>query len=651
MYGGYIRYLFPPRSYTLPIIRGDRVDLFKRIAGVNPEEEDESDVQMSAIQFITASTMYQINIYYLIIFIDILLASGGVNVFFSFLPLHIFLSIPLLVLFIFMSSYSKKGFLCMWECVPMFSGLGYSLLLCRLTFALFQVFFTFVPCLLLIDLMTSPTFSYNFRNCPGDTNNVCFPMYPLFPINRTCNTPVLERSFNESIYMASQYYYRIHILGYHRHDSVPQIKLLHVFVSFFIWAFVCVISMFGVKRVVKVTMSIQLVLNAIAVFSVSYGMMLGSDTPIPQVHEYNRIKNMDFWVEIFVVTTDIIVITDMIYMGTLKPKSLTSSQAGILIGFGKGFFLIVVMFFTNRCAHLILGHYRFLDTRCLIAFGHDVMFSFVPDVLYRVRFGLVLTILWYLGIIVSNINVLVLTIIGMVSAITEKFKTLRRFRLLVFCGICGAGFLGSIYFCTNLGMNTIYIYRTYGDLYFTTAFMIVINLALMFVYSINRIMEDYTFTYGNPPKKFYVTSWQTFPLLAIFVFLFVVSYGQEPSQVYMTQGTLLWSYIHTAIMLIPIFVQILTKCFKHLKYRTLKTVTKPGSSWGPGDALLRHARKYFYPQRDIRYRNTQLVCQHRCIYNSDKYFDEHVKQITKMREIIHKMGLEIRRDVLMDMYK
>ncbi|KAK9752353.1 hypothetical protein QE152_g4313 [Popillia japonica] len=81
-------------------------------------------------------------------------------------------------------------------------------------------------------------------------------------------------------------------------------------------------------------------------------------------------------------------------------------------------------------------------------------------------------------------------------------------------------------------------------------------------------------------------------------------------------------YAMAAFTTLPILVTLLVECCMHVKYKSLASLARPADGWGPYNRLKRYARNYFYPQRDVKYRNTTLKCKHNCVINSSIYYDE-----------------------------
>lgn len=70
-------------------------------------------------------------------------------------------------------------------------------------------------------------------------------------------------------------------------------------------------------------------------------------------------------------------------------------------------------------------------------------------------------------------------------------------------------------------------------------------------------------------------------------------------------------------------------------FQALDDLTKPSNKWGPHDKEDKEAKKYFYPQREEKYRNPEMKCSHNCVISSSKFHQEQIIQTRKMQTLIH----------------
>lgn len=73
-------------------------------------------------------------------------------------------------------------------------------------------------------------------------------------------------------------------------------------------------------------------------------------------------------------------------------------------------------------------------------------------------------------------------------------------------------------------------------------------------------------------------------------------------------------------------------------FQTLGSLSRPSQKWGPYNPVKKQARKYFYPQRDLKYRTNSLNCNHSCMADSLKFDEEkriHNLKVDTLAEYAH----------------
>lgn len=143
------------------------------------------------------------------------------------------------------------------------------------------------------------------------------------------------------------------------------------------------------------------------------------------------------------------------------------------------------------------------------------MFAFVPDALLRIRFGGMATIIWLMCAIYFTIVPPIYSIIALVSSLTEKYMTLRRFRLMLYLIFCTIGMLCNMLMCMNINVGMTRSFRHYGFNLLNGISFFLLVFSLLFVYSTRRIIDDYNFTYGVSPQEFWIVCWKFAPITAL----------------------------------------------------------------------------------------------------------------------------------------
>lgn len=104
---------------------------------------------------------------------------------------------------------------------------------------------------------------------------------------------------------------------------------------------------------------------------------------------------------------------------------------------------------------------------------------------------------------------------GLVDSLAERFRRVSKYRLIAYLILCLIGYVLHISLCTNLNLSLVVTYRRYGIPLLNTTVMFLITLALMFIYSVKRIVDDYSFSLGSAPHKYWVIFWRTTPLFTL----------------------------------------------------------------------------------------------------------------------------------------
>ncbi|GJQ65239.1 hypothetical protein Trydic_g7368 [Trypoxylus dichotomus] len=198
--------LYPVRGSLLPDIKHERLQLFRSIVGST--EDDQEELELTFKEFLILSTFFQLNLNYLLAYLDLVTAYGGVFISLGYIILQICIGIPLYCLLTFMSSYAKRSFLKFWDCVPVFHGLGYMIALMRFVVETHNVFLGGIALIHILDLSRS-NHIFKLSNCEQENNSVnCISMYPKDNFTQKCPTFYTLRPKNESCYIATQRYFR-----------------------------------------------------------------------------------------------------------------------------------------------------------------------------------------------------------------------------------------------------------------------------------------------------------------------------------------------------------------------------------------------------------------------------------------------------------
>lgn len=143
--------------------------------------------------------------------------------------------------------------------------------------------------------------------------------------------------------------------------------------------------------------------------------------------------------------------------------------------------------------------------------------AFIPEELLRAHFGGMAALLWYFIIFYFSLLSPIYSVIGVVNTIMERYTFLAKYRLVVYLVTCLSGAVLTIPLCLNINVEIIEVFRNFGLPLIRAVLLFLVIFALMFMYSTNRIIDDYSFTYGRPPEKYWIMFWKTSPLIALVI--------------------------------------------------------------------------------------------------------------------------------------
>ena len=244
---------------------------------------------------------------------------------------------------------------------------------------------------------------------------------------------------------------------------------------------------------------------------------------------------VQFWENCISYSTQISILCNDLWMGTLLPSNFHVRDAVVITTVIKIVTLFVVASQSSYITRVILAQYGVPDKDCLTLSGKsmfctrnlnwklkpfpivgmDVIFAFIPYTLYKMQLGMILVTLWYVSIFGLLFLEALYTIICIVDSISQKYIYLKRYRSFI---ILAAGVIGFSIDLLQIGVksfDTVEALKFYGDSFLHTTVLFLVSFALLFLYSSNRITDDYIFTYGYQPNSFWRFLWDTLPILVM----------------------------------------------------------------------------------------------------------------------------------------
>nr|XP_022918398.1 sodium-dependent nutrient amino acid transporter 1-like isoform X1 [Onthophagus taurus]XP_022918399.1 sodium-dependent nutrient amino acid transporter 1-like isoform X1 [Onthophagus taurus] len=557
------------------------------------------------------------------------------------------------MLYIFLSSYTKKSFFTIWQCVPIFEGdhhyyvyyidintyililgFGYTLAMSKLLYELTNVTIASYCVIMLVEVVRYRT--YNMQQyCSG------------YEVTPNCDIPKRNctNKTNNPLLVGTQYYFRNMMINYDRFSpACCWINIKHIIIFAVLWVLIFLISILGIERIVKALVKLIFV-AVIILFLISCFVLLNVNKYYVHLNQPAMpLGKFIFWLEIVLHTNTPASLAHTLWLGTLLPKNFSPKSAALILAIAKTFICLILMCFSSLIIHDMLYTYSFADPLCLITHGVDVIITFVPDVLFKLHFGQLTAFLWYLAIALIALITPIFSIVAIVDSICQSKPSFNSRRIIVYGFCCVIGLIMSIPYTSNIGFGFLSYFSQKGMLLLKSIFLLLVNISFIFLYSTTRIIEDYTFTYGSAPHLYWQFLWRTVPLFSLYLLIFMIyelNYESYLSHFY-DKYIAISSYIIMAVIISPVFIIAIAKIFHQIKYRSFKKLLRPADTWGPSDIDQRIARQFFFPEREIKYRNMPLRCNHHCLANSGSFDEEHSRQIRMLHDfaMVHQEELD-----------
>ncbi|KAK4876811.1 hypothetical protein RN001_009317 [Aquatica leii] len=562
--------------------------------------------------------LLQLRLHYISKMFNLTITIGATAFLITHTVFTIFVGLPTFMLLMSMVRYSRRGYIRFWHCVPILQGLAYTFILwesaCEImnvTLSALSLLYTqytianripwtfcdFEDATKLCINVTIKSFPKKFNN--GTASCLIFPALEYFRVvvQKRVSRSLKLGSINGNLAMAVSILWSIllffTVCGFRSFQN--KIKKLQAFV-FFVWLFVFLITVNNLSHY---------------------------QTSLKQFHNAWNMKNM---LDVLVFVLNQNTVTTMAWIATLYPSfSLPITDAIIVYSF-KLITLSALIVWVPVLLKIIVYNYKTIDLTCLALTGFDIIFAVIPDIISRYPFPRTTSTLWFFGILLHGFLSPLYTLTATIDSLGDAFPSLYQYRGHVCVFICTICWLFNLLYVTRMGLVLMHTWMEYGNVILSEISISVTILALTFIYSIPKLVDDYHFAFGKPPFKLWIELWKIIPFITLFhMVLTVYKYTVSIKITKDNPAFVKWTTTVAFLMMLPIFVVILLKYLKLLKQHMVSFMIKPDADWGYYIESKRKERELFNPQTELRYKTSQLKCSHNCLVNS--------KNLKKLQEL------------------
>lgn len=219
-------------------------------------------------------------------------------------------------------------------------------------------------------------------------------------------------------------------------------------------------------------------------------------------------------------------------MSSLKKTANLPPNINALIVFGyKLIIYSVLILWVPILLQNIFENYEILNTNCFlisgilcktifcnltflfILLGFEVLFAVVPDMLARLPLPQVWIFVWFLGLYIHCFCSCLYTCTSTVNSLIEVFPYLRVYRRYICCILCVICLAVGLPLLSSLNVIVVDSWIFYGYVIVNLTTLSIATCAIVFIYSITRLMDDYQFAYDMELDEFWVQSWKVSPFI------------------------------------------------------------------------------------------------------------------------------------------
>lgn len=229
----------------------------------------------------------------------------------------------------------------------------------------------------------------------------------------------------------------------------------------------------------------------------------------------------------------------------------------------------------------------------VVASGPGLAFVAYPEALSRLPIPQLWAVLFFLMLFILGLDSEFALLENVLTSISDEFPILRRYKM-IFCITSGivCFFLG-LPCVTRGGQYVLELMDKYGGGIAIVLVAVMENVAIMWIYGVDRFCDDIKFMLGKRPNIYWRATWTfTAPLILAMVFIYSlikhkpIKYGDYDYPDW--ADGIGWFLALLSIMQIPawaIYI-VLKQDGKDLKMK-FKQALKPSEEWGPADEELK----------------------------------------------------------------
>ena len=268
-----------------------------------------------------------------------------------------------------------------------------------------------------------------------------------------------------------------------------------------------------------------------------------------------------------------------------------------------GTLLCLCIFLTSLlCSSVVFSVLGFLSVKTgrpfekVVDAGPGLVFIVYPESLRLLPGAAFFSFLFYLMLINLGLSTITGIIETVPSAIYDIWPKFRKYKYLVNLVVLSSCFIIGIPITCRGGLTVYNAFDVYAAGLTLLPICAIEMLIICVFYGLGRFCEDIAFMIGYYPGRYYRYQWIMGPgiLLAVFIYGLVVM--EFPDQ---KLWSILLGWLLFALVVLMIIIGMFYEIFKYKKQKNLKDILKPPPNHGPKKQSDREAREAFTTARKI----------------------------------------------------
>ncbi|XP_065163268.1 uncharacterized protein [Atheta coriaria] len=554
----------------------------------------------------------QINIRFLVYYIDLTLEWGGFLVWIVFTAMNILICSGLAFMYTFFGDYTSRTFLSVWDMNPFFQGISTCMIfweMCKLIETGLILASGLMSLRLFFELDWENTIvSYKPQIC-NTTDKFGYKPGWAVPVGISEKFTLMGYNLVSNSYSNWSY-------DPERGQLMGLIWFAVIFIRIFQYQRYRIFPL----RVVFVLLKVMLLILVV------YVVIMHRDPAIAVVYS-NAYTNLFAYLQIFAFSISDYLPSHWVTIGYLHPN-ISQSRLIWRISFYKIFTGFMIYYAIPYFLAPFREYVRIEEDNCLNFFGIHFVFIVIPIAIARMPVKY-LSILIYAGYILltlfEGVCYLLINMEMILMASHMKSVLVYRFRNLIF--IVSSLFVYSLSQLLSVNcMHYVLHYINFLSNYYTSGILLILTMLGIAIYGLERINADHHFFFGCAYNHLKSTK-----LLVVVCTCLSAVYILETAIFHVDRDAvdgIYWTIL--GICLLPFtFGVVVTLCHK----KSYHGFFHPLTTWGRPQELVRTARRRKDLRRMFIYR-TKRVCDHNCLLNHPILMRDVKKEIKLRQEVL-----------------